>query len=373
MALVNRDPAVADWVLKEVLKKSVPLADEVMLAMLNRTPQIPAWVIQEVFKKNVPFSEKVKEAINASSYPNWLINNLMKAHDKAVRNGKEPKEFEFRGFSEGADIENAISYYHNLMEYYKNAIIRNMIFSDTLGSPLGKEAAINFLKDNLCNDKEKCHLAELYMLLEDYQKVREQLNELSIIQKEEIQKYVSVKSEITTLRENGGDQLLAQDSLRQITLRTFAEDTTFYGLGRGSAINVVSQFGDYEYYEPIYDEDIPPYVPQDDNNNRQMLTQEETSKEDSKPGVMLAPNPSNGNVIVQLDENLLPQDEITKLSSAKMQLKVYTLDGKMLVNKQVQGTGAALNLELKPGIYLYTIQDNQNNILQRDKLIILNR
>jgi len=81
LALINKTPSVASWVIDEVLSACTPVGDEVLLALVNRTPQVPAYILRDLFVEAKPVRKDVMIAlINKSGIPDWVIKEVAVAN-----------------------------------------------------------------------------------------------------------------------------------------------------------------------------------------------------------------------------------------------------------------------------------------------------
>lgn len=79
---------------------------------------------------------------------------------------------------------------------------------------------------------------------------------------------------------------------------------------------------------------------------------------DIKNNVNIYPNPSNGEI------NLASDIEMSKIM-------IYSIDGKLITEKQINNNRYKFNNNLNSGTYIYQVYDSQNQIIKRDKLFII--
>lgn len=93
-------------------------------------------------------------------------------------------------------------------------------------------------------------------------------------------------------------------------------------------------------------------------DNIKVVTNASNVQEQQKPQVLVGPNPSNGHLVIK---NTITQN---------ITLELYDVTGRKIFSKQINENISSIDVSNFPmGLYIYTIVDENSNVIKTDKLI----
>jgi hypothetical protein len=196
LALINQTPVYPTWILRQILIENSPLFDEVLLALLSQDPSMENWAIRDVFMQNTPLSYDVEQAFNNHfpAYPNWVINGIYNSPYIAG----EPIE-QAQPLSPLLETYVVISNIEHDIALNTNELFR-IYLHDTTGSYGIKDVVTYMEQNNLGKKANEISLACAYITSEENMKAQHKLD--SLIQDSSLTDFCNYHSALITLNQS---------------------------------------------------------------------------------------------------------------------------------------------------------------------------
>lgn len=80
IAMLDKTPVIADWVIDDILEVNAPLSDAVIAKLINRNPTLPDWILVKYLTQSVPVaSESLIDFIELSP-SDWVLKDVLIAN-----------------------------------------------------------------------------------------------------------------------------------------------------------------------------------------------------------------------------------------------------------------------------------------------------
>ncbi len=196
LALINQTPVYPTWILRQILIENSPLFDEVLLALLNQDPSMENWAIRDVFMQNTPLSYDVEQALNNHfpAYPNWVLNGVYNSPYIAGEpiEQAQPLSPLLETYVEISNIEHDIAL--NTNELFR------VYLHDTTGTYGIKDVVTYMEQNNLGKKANEISLACAYITSEENMKAQHKLD--SLIQDSSLTDFCNYHSALITLNQS---------------------------------------------------------------------------------------------------------------------------------------------------------------------------
>lgn len=336
--MIYNSPNLSDLVVQDLIKECTILQNSDLLSIIASNPDVA---------HNEELLQMLKNKINPMD--EWMIEFLREAGTFETNRTLLEQEFSQKQF-EREDI---------IWELVRN------ILSDSISDSINHTELREWL-EMIGSPRAKYMIAEDLVSIGDYNAAINLLNE---IQEKDLDRYEI--SELQGMKDWLGLQIILNNDGRSIyemtyaelnSIRPLAENEKMNGLAGTFALNVINHF------EPESHLNVNTYP---DINNREVLkfhTKRTLKKQiintnNSSCDFLIYPNPANKNISIELNE-----------SNNGGCLKIYNQEGQMVIKHDISNQ-KKLNLnvsDLDNGNYILQLMDRKGEIINTEKLVIIN-
>lgn len=353
LALLAVSPTLPDWVLTPIFIANSPLFDEVLIALMEHTTTIANWSIRNIFVRNTPLSNEVTEVLDNQGYPNWVINNINNspfvAGDAIAQ--PQPSSPLLEQFSQ-------ISAVTTELQLTENELFRTFLHDTTIIA--GTDSVIAYLRKQAINtDAAKrlsCALVGSSRNIEATQVID------SLRQDSSLTSFCDFHAALNTLDQAVPATVSAttNTSIKQ-TAETIAALPTARREQAGA--QVLLQLFDLAAFTETF-------VPL--NSSARENTTPNTAKPKAGTVVLIGQNSDDEYIRVYPNPNSGNFNVTYKIKETQQAYFIFTdITGKELWRKPLQNKEGVLTIKepIQPGIYLYQIVVN-NEVFDSNKIVI---